>query len=140
MFTVYIAASWKHQHAVDLLTKLPRSLGGVQVLSFVENNFSIGTAETHSMSFEEWVRSKYGAAAFAFDTRGAMKSDLVVYLAPSGKDAAAECGMAYGAGVPLVMLYAKGEDFGNNRHMFKHVFNSINELVPFVELARDGRL
>lgn len=111
--TIYIAASWKHQHAVEMLTAMLREKGH-KVLSFVENeHFEKG------MPFEEWVGSEHGYKSFKYDTDGATKSDLVLYIGPSGKDAAAEIGAAWQAGVPVIGLYGKGEDFGLMRRMIE---------------------
>lgn len=41
MKKIYIAASWKHEHAVEMLTALLRQKGH-EVLSFVENNHGEG--------------------------------------------------------------------------------------------------
>lgn len=108
---IYIAASWKHQHAVEMLTGLLRH-AGYQVLSFVENNYGEGDSSTKPMPFEEWMKTDMANRSFIYDTTGAMESDCVVYIGTSGKDAAAEIGMAYARGIPIYGLWAKGEDFG----------------------------
>lgn len=113
--TVYIAASWKHQHSVEMLTALLREKGH-EVKSFVENNH--GEA-TKGMPFDDWVFSKDGDRSFEYDTEWAGHSSLVVYIAPSGKDAAAEVGIAWASGVPVLGLYAKGEDFGLMRRLIE---------------------
>lgn len=118
---IYIASSWKNQHAVEMLALLLREQGH-EVLSFVENNFgenpdSSKNSGKEKFDFDVWVRSEKGHQSFVYDTTGAMFSDLVIYVSPSGKDAAAECGMAYAKGVPIIGLYAKGEDFGLMRKM-----------------------
>lgn len=132
---IYIAASWKHQHAVEMLTALLRG-NGHDVKSFVENNH--GEQKGHEalkdgkpMSFDEWVVSPRGDRSFAYDTKWAMESDLVIYLGPSGKDAAAELGMAYGRGVKILGLYAKGEDFGLMRRIvdWHHDYRALLETV-----------
>jgi hypothetical protein len=60
----------------------------------------------------------------------------VIYVAPSGKDAAAECGMAYAQNVPIIGLHAKGEDFGLMRkmmiawlHDYKDVLNLVDSFA-----------
>jgi len=55
--SIYIASSWKNQHAVEMLTTLLRQLGFV-VLSWIENNYG----ETHNhvtkkFDFETWVNT-----------------------------------------------------------------------------------
>lgn len=134
---IYIAASWKHQHAVEMLTELLRDRGH-EVFSFVENNH--GEQKAHEaikdgkpIPFDEWVWSDRGTKSFAFDTKHAMESDLVIYIAPSGKDAAAELGMAYAKGVKILGLHAKGEDFGLMRRIIEWT-NDYRQLLGLVEL------
>lgn len=111
--TIYIAASWKHQHAVEMLTDLLRQRGH-EVKSFVENNH--GEA-TKGMPFDDWCLSPDGDRSFDYDTKWAGKSNVVIYVGPSGKDAAAEVGIAWQAGALILGLYAKGEDFGLMRRL-----------------------
>lgn len=111
---IYIAASWKHQHAVEMLTKLIRDKGHT-VISFVEDGLK---REWSEEPFEKWMKTESAQEAFEHDSKGAIFSDVTVYIGPSGKDAAAECGMAYAAGKLLIALWAKGEDFGITRKMF----------------------
>lgn len=133
---IYIASSWKNQHAVEMLTMILRKRGHV-VLSFVENNQGeqLGHQATKSgkpVPFEEWVWSERGTRSFEYDTQSAMTSDLVVYIAPSGKDAAAEVGMAWAKGVKVLGLYAKGEDFGLMRRLIKW-HDDFNQLLDTID-------
>lgn len=131
---IYIAASWKHQHAVEMLTTLLRD-SGHKVLSFVENNHGeyLKTDDGRPMPFDEWVYSPQGEESFDFDTDAAMTSDLVIYIGPSGKDAAAELGMAFAKGVKILGLHAKGEDFGLMRRMIAWK-KDYRELLATVDL------
>lgn len=116
MLTIYIASSWKNQHAVEMLTTLLRDAGHV-VKSFVENNFGEGHGAEKPTNFEEWVKTTQAERSFIYDTEGAMHSDLVVYIGPSGTDAWAEVGAAFASGVPVLGLLAKGEQAGLMRRM-----------------------
>lgn len=134
---IYIAASWKHCHAVELLTDKLRSLGH-SVASFVENNHGeqaghLATENGKPVNFDEWCASERGRLSFKYDTENAMFSDLVIYISPSGKDAAAECGMAFAKGVPIIGLYAKGEDFGLMRRMMVRWCYDFRELLNILE-------
>jgi hypothetical protein len=132
---IYIAASWKHQHAVEMLTALLRERAH-EVLSFVENNHGENPdskeKDKKPIPFDEWCWSESGARSFSYDTVGAMTSDLVIYIGPSGKDAAAELGMAHARGVKILGLHGKGEDFGLMRRMIEWKFN-YRELLNAVE-------
>lgn len=128
---IYIASSWKNQHGVEMLTDLLRRQG-FEVISWIENNY--GEDHNHTtkkFSFEEWVNSPESDQSFLFDSKGAMGCDLFIYYGPAGKDAAAECGMAFGKQIPIVGLSAKGEDFGLMRKMFSHWFTRYKEVVEF---------
>jgi len=108
---IYIASSWKNQHAVEMMTALLRDRGH-EVLSFVENNYGEGHGPDKPVNFEEWVQTEQAYSSFVYDTTGATSSDLVIYIGPSGTDAWAEVGMAWAAGVPVLGLWAKGEQAG----------------------------
>jgi hypothetical protein len=126
---IYIASSWKNQHAVEMLTQLLRDRGH-QVVSFVENNYGEGHNHvTKKFDFETWVGTPDAEQSFKFDTDGATKSDLVIYIGPSGKDAAAEVGAAWASGVPILGLYAKGEDFGLMRKMIHKWYCRYSDLL-----------
>lgn len=138
---IYIAASWKHQHAVEMLTFMLREMEHT-VFSFVENNHGEhrsheATKDGKPIPFEEWVWSERGTKSFAFDTTHAMHSDLVIYIGPSGKDAAAGLGMAYAKGARIFGLHAKGEDFGLMRRIVEWK-NSYTELLTAVEALAGG--
>lgn len=135
---IYIASSWKNQHAVEMLTALLREKGH-EVLSFVENNYGEKQAVIKRPgNFEKWVNSKQSDNSFEYDTHGAMTCDIFIYISPSGKDAAAECGMCYGqrlAGkvIPMLALHAKGEDFGLMRKMFDGWFERYTDILKAVD-------
>ncbi len=132
---IYIASSWKNQHAVEMLTSLLNDRGH-QVLSFVENNYG-ERKSLKGLNFEEWCNSLSANQAFSYDTAGAMFSDLVIYLGPSGKDAAAEVGAAFAKGVPIVGLYAKGEDFGLMRKMVDPWLERYPDLLEHIDGLQD---
>jgi hypothetical protein len=122
---IYIASSWKNQHAVEMLTDVLRRYRH-DVLSFVENNHGeVGTLSTRHLAtkkgqpipFDEWVASERGRKSFEYDTGGATKADLVIYISPSGAVAWAEVGAAWASGVPVYGLWAKAEQIGLMRRM-----------------------
>ena len=133
---IYIASSWKNQHAVEMLTWLLRA-DRHTVLSFVENNQEEQPSRIiksdKEIPFEEWVWSDLGERSFKYDTEAAKTVDLVIYIGPSGPDAWAEVGIAWGAGKRILGLHAKGEQIGLMRrmvhwkHSFKDVLLAVNE-------------
>lgn len=133
---IYIASSWKNEHAVVMLTELLRARGH-DVKSFIENQHGEQAAgqalhDGKPMPFDEWCHSERGTKSFAFDTHWATHADLVIYLGPSGKDAAAEVGAAWSRGVCVLGLWAKGEDFGLMRRMIEWQ-KDVRELLATVD-------
>lgn len=135
---IYIASSWKNQHAVELLTDRLRNKGH-EVLSFVENNHGENanspgaSGAVKAMPFDEWCMSELGQMSFDYDTNGAMYSDLVIYVGPSGCDAWAEVGAAWANGVTVFALQSKGEQVGLMRRMGVW-FTDYRELLAAVDL------
>lgn len=132
---IYIASSWKNEHGVTMLTEKLRELDkSITVVSWVEQNYGEGYGAQKPINFEEWVKTPSAAKSFLFDTNGAAYCDVLVYYGPAGKDAAAECGIAYGHkqehGYPyMIGIYAKGEDFGLMRKMFDVWCDKIETVV-----------
>lgn len=129
---IYIASSWKNQHGVQMLTERLRE-NNHEVISWIENNYEESHDPNIKFYFEEWVNSNDSNSSFKFDTEGVMNCHLFIYYGNGGKDAAAECGMAYSKDIPMIALWSKGEDFGLMRKMFKHWFLTHTELLQYVE-------
>jgi len=134
---IYIASSWKNQHAVEMLTTLLENELGHDVESFVRN---CGEEEQKKgFDIEEWIASEDGRNKFLYDTKWAMESDLVIYISPSGTDAWAEVGAAFGRGNTIFGLYAKGEQSGLMRRMVSRWFSDYGELLDAVhEYSKEG--
>lgn len=128
---IYIAASWKHQHAVEMLSEILESRGHT-ILSWLRE----GRPEEAFLSRLEltsFIRSEDGKRIFDFCAGSATGADLLIYLGPSGCDAWAEVGAAYGSGVPILGLLAKSEEVGLMRHMVSHWFGSVAALLKAVD-------
>lgn len=134
---IYIAASWKHQHAVEMLTdRLEHN--GHTILSWLRE----GRPEEAFLSrreLEHFIRSDEGKRVFDFCASSATGCDLLIYLGPSGCDAWAEVGAAYGRGVTILGLLAKSEDVGLMRHMIHSWHNSVEDLLQTVEIIAAKR-
>ncbi len=128
---IYIAASWKHQHAVEMLTNLLEERGH-DVLSWIRE----GRPEEAFLSQKElthFIESSEGKRVFDFCVNSVMSVDLVIYLGASGCDAWAEIGAAFGSSIPILGLRAKAEQVGLMRHMIKNWFTGIPDLLLAVE-------
>ena len=134
---IYIASSWKNQHAVEMLTE-NLELSGHEVVSFVREAKS--TEKVLALKDKDaWIESESGEQKFSFDLDGACRSDLVIYIGPSGTDAWAEVGAAWASRVPIVGLWAKGEQAGLMRRMVLKWYADYRELLGYVE-GRQFRL
>lgn len=138
---IYIASSWRNQHGVEMLTHLLRELGH-EVISWVENNYGENpdnADNTKKVDFEAWVKSPESDQSFNFDTKGATECDLLIYYSPGGggKDACCEMGAAYGAGVRIYGLWAKGEDLGLMRKMVDRWFTRFEDLLEAIGRAHN---
>ena len=136
---IYIASSWKNQHAVEMLTDMLRAEGH-RIISFVEKAVEDEGRGEIAFDVVKWINSEDGERKFQYDTDGATKSDLVIYIGPSGTDAWAEIGAAWAAGVPVLGLWAKGEQAGLMRRMVEwhHDFRAL--LVTVSKYHRENQV
>ena len=131
--TVYIVSSWKNQHAVEMLTDMLAERG-YEVRCFVRHS----AQERDFPDFEQWVHTDRADKCFQYDTGGATTSDVVVYIGPSGTDAWAEVGAAWAVGIPIIGLWAKGEQAGLMRKMVSYWVTDYTDVFPAVEVALEG--
>jgi len=129
---IYIASSWKNQHAVEMLTGILRVFGH-EVVSFVERAVTDEGRGNLAFDVDKWIESDDGLDKFKFDLKGATTSDLVVYIGPSGTDAWAEVGAAWMARVPILGLWAKGENAGLMRRMMTGWYNNFQDLLDVIQ-------
>lgn len=129
--TIYIASSWRNQHAVEMVTDVLENRGHT-VLSFVRAAVNREGRDSWKFDVDEWIASDDGATKFGFDTSSAMSANLVVYIGPSGTDAWAEVGAAWAKGVPIYGLRAKGERAGLMRRMVRW-FDDYRELLTAIQ-------
>jgi len=136
---IYIAASWKHEHAVELLTReLERA--GHKVISFVRVAVRVETGFDLVPKLDQWIASEDGGRKFGFDLKGATESDLVIYLGPSGSDAWAEVGAAWASQRTILGLTAKGEQIGLCRRMITAWATSVSTLLEYVAAVERDRM
>lgn len=133
---IYIAASFRHQHAVEMLTERLEDMG-IEVLSWLREGRP-DEAFLSKIELENFIRSQEGERVFRFCAGSATTADLLIYLGPSGCDAWAEVGAAYGSGVPVMGLLAKSEEVGLMRHMIQSWSTSVSDLLKRVKAFQDG--
>lgn len=99
---IYIASSFRNLNAVSLLRSYLEDSGHT-VLDFA----AYAPPLPAGMPLEERRRvldSDERGDIFAFCKKSCTSADLVIYLGPAGQDAAAEVGIAYASGVPVLGL------------------------------------
>lgn len=131
---IYIAASWKHQHAVEMLTERLEE-NGHEILSWLREGRP-EEAFLSKLDLDNFIKSDVGKKVFEFCVNSVRNADAVCYIGPSGCDAWAEIGAAYGLGKPIYGLLAKSEDVGMMRHMIKKWYGSVSELIYDIEKER----
>lgn len=125
--TVYIAASWNHRLAVELLTASLEDKS-YEVMSFVRNASSAEGIAAKGEDRSAWIASGDGRDKFMYDYNAATTANVVIYIGPSGCDAWAEVGAAYASGVPVLGIWAKSEQVGLMRRMVDYWFESLEAL------------
>lgn len=97
---IYIAASFKHRHAVRLLGLKLREYG-YKILDWTDK-----ATPPQGLSVAErrkWMDTDFeGGKVFSFCKDSCLQADILVYFGESGQDAGVEVGIASGAGVPLL--------------------------------------
>lgn len=72
---IYIASSWKNQHAVEMLTTMLRKKGH-KIISFVEKAVSDEGRSELKSDVDRWIASEEGYAKFEYDIECPMQFDL----------------------------------------------------------------
>lgn len=122
---LYIASSWRNQHAIEMLTKLFRDRGH-ELHSSIENWETQGLTVTDDFPPDDITTA---IEQFDYDTHAAITADALIYIAPSGSDAWAQVGAAWAKGVPIFGLQSKGETIGLMKQMVYLWCNNFRELL-----------
>ncbi len=97
---VYIAASFRHKHAVRLLGKHLQGIG-YEIL-----DWTLKATPPPGLSVAErriWMDTDTaGGQVFSFCYTASTTAQLVIYFGESGQDAAIEVGLAAGHGIPIL--------------------------------------
>lgn len=130
--TIYIASSWKNEHAILMLTDLLRKQGH-QVISWIENSYE-EKLYVGSENLEKWIYSENGTKAFEFDTNAAMASDLMIFYAYAGNDAHAEMALAWSKGIKIYGLATNHFKKGLMCRMVEKWFDDIYSLLDAISI------
>lgn len=115
MTSIYIAASYRHLHAVRLLAAHITDLcPGIQILDWT----TLATPPDGLSAAERraWMDTDHGGTIHDFCAQACTSADLVIYLGASGQDAGVEVGMARAAGVEVIGLAGPLESPGLMLH------------------------
>lgn len=98
---LYIAASFRHLHAVRLLqNSLRAAVPGIEILDWTE--LAAPPLGLTPAQRREWMDTDLSGEVFRFCEAACGMADLVVYFGQSGQDAGVEVGMARAVGVPVL--------------------------------------
>lgn len=107
---VYIAASFRHIHAVQLLARNMKEMG-YEILDWTEKA-SVPEGLT-PLQRREWMDTDdNGGTVYQFCKESCTKADLVIYLGHSGQDAGVEIGMAKASNIPILGIRGPLESAG----------------------------
>lgn len=96
---VYIAASFRHLHAVRLLGLAMRRMG-YSLLDWTE--LAKPPDGLTPAQRRAWMDTDHGGEVFTFCENACRQADFVVYVGASGQDAGVEVGLARASGVPVL--------------------------------------
>lgn len=112
--SIYIAASFKHLHAVRLLAQELRKLGCVIL------DWTAKAAPPPGLTAAQrriWMDTDQdGGQIYEFCRDACLHADLVIYLGASGQDAGVEVGLATAAGAPVLGIRGPLESPGLMLH------------------------
>lgn len=115
MITVYVAASYRHLHAVRLLyAALKRECPMITILDWTAH--ATPPAGLNAAERRAWMDADHGGQLYAFCRDACASADLLIYLGASGQDAGVEVGIAQNAGVEAIGLAGPLESPGLMLH------------------------
>ncbi len=142
--TVYIAASFKHKHAVRLLGSHLRHMGFI-ILDWTEK--ATPPAGLTPAERRIWMDTDLeGGQVFSFCYEACTAAHVLIYFGESGQDAAVEVGLASGAGVPIMGIRGPLEAPGLMLHgaipvWVEHIEDALEVMQKVAEHAqRQGAL
>ncbi len=97
---IYIASSFRHIHAVQLLERQLITMG-YEILDWTRKA-SVPEGLTPAQRREWMDTDNNGGTVFAFCHESCTSADLVIYLGQSGQDAGVEIGMAKASNIPVL--------------------------------------
>lgn len=114
-YRVYVAASYRHIHAVRLLyAALKRLCADIEILDWTAHATppeGLTAAERRA-----WMDTDHGGEVYRFCRDACGSADLVIYVGASGQDAGVEVGIAHGSGVEVIGLAGPLESRGLMLH------------------------
>ncbi len=111
---IYIASSFRHLHAVQLLTMHLKDMG-FNVLDWTKK--AVVPEGLTPLERRAWMdKDDNGGSVYAFCREACTTADLVIYLGESGQDAGVEIGMARASNVPILGIRGPLEAAGLMLH------------------------
>ncbi len=97
---IYIASSFRHIHAVQLLERQLIAMG-YEIMDWTRKA-SVPEGLSPAKRREWMDTDNNGGTVFAFCHESCTSADLVIYLGQSGQDAGVEIGMAKASNIPVL--------------------------------------
>ncbi len=146
-FKIYVAASYRHLHAVHLLYGLVREKLCPRV-EFLD--WTAKATPPPGLSVQKrrlWMDTNHGGEVFSFCRDACGSADLVIYYGDSGQDVGVEIGMANTSGVEVIGLAGPLESPGLMLHgavdvwatSVEHLLVLIYERIKFVGTDSEGK-
>ncbi len=132
--SIYIAASFKHKHAVRLLGRELNKLG-FDILDWTEK--ATPPPGLTPAQRREWMDTDLeGGQVFSFCHDACLNTDILIYFGTSGQDAGVEVGLACAAKVPIMGIRGPLEAPGLMLHGATDVWvDSVEDALHLLHLV-----
>ncbi len=131
--SIYIAASFRHKHAVRLLGRELNKLG-FEILDWTEK--ATPPPGLSAVQRREWMDTDLeGGQVFSFCHNACISADILIYFGTSGQDAGVEVGLACATNVPIMGIRGPLESPGLMLHGATSVWvDSIEDALHLLHL------
>ncbi len=138
---IYIASSFRHIHAVQLLTKNLEEMG-YEILDWTKKA-SVPEGLNPAQRREWMDTDDNGGTVYTFCKQSCTTADIVLYLGQSGQDAGVEIGMACAKDLPILGIRGPLESaglmlYGSCTHWVEDISSALKLLKEMANLPSEG--
>ncbi len=137
---IYIASSFRHIHAVQLLAKNLREMG-YEILDWTSK--AAVPEGLNPAQRREWMdKDDNGGTVYAFCKMACTTADIVIYLGQSGQDAGVEIGMACAKNIPILGIRGPLESaglmlYGSCTHWVEDIGSALNLMSEIKDISQE---